>query len=622
MNKKQVEKKVNSGFTNATPDVYDSVKSDCHGCYGQATVTARPAPRRIMPWRIATFALAFILVAVAIVGSIGLHGEYASAATVSLDVNPSVEIKINGKQRVISAEGLNEEGKDIIGKMELKGCQLEVAVNAIIGSMLRKGYLSDLANSVLVSVDSSKDLYNQLVNTVSTEISLTMQDKNIEASVVSQWIKTDDEIAALAKKYDISVGKAQLIHKIAAASDLYTEEQLVALSVNDLSIILGNVSLPADGDITQSGTASDKTYLGADEALKVALAKLGMEGLTSESGGLMILENKLDYEDGTMVYEVEFIYGDKQYEVTIGAVSGLVLSFDTELSTYDFDPTKDKIFDSDATDDKVVEEVLKLAKIDAAYEDLQDVFCEKSRYYRITVYSVSFVYDNVYFECEIDCYGNVLYSLEERLDRSESDGYITRDQVESEFIAKNEQNFTALDKLERFRVTSTIDESTNQLVYNITFVSDKMLYTYTLNAVSGALVYVGAEDYTDIVDDAMHDQFGDKFDGGWMDWDEIWHEDFWQDDFGHGGHGGNHFGGQPIAPPQFEALTEEEVKEIIAWMFDLALESATEWKCELEEGRNGMTVYEVEFTLEGVNYELKINAVTGAVMRVDYEYAH
>lgn len=619
MNKKQVEKKINNGFRNATPDVYDSVSRDCRGAYNQAATATRPVQRKIMPWRIATFALAFILVAAVIIGSVGLHGEYASAATVSLDVNPSVQIKINSKQRVISADGLNDEGKDIIGTMDLKGCQLEVAVNAVIGAMLRKGYLSDLANSVLVSVDSSKALYDQLVDKVTGEISLTMKDKDIEASVVAQWIKSDDAIASLAQKYDISVGKAQLIHKIAAASDVYTEEQLIALSVNDLSIILGNLNLP-DDELTHSGTASEKTYLGAEEALKIALAKLGMEGLNAESEGLILLENKIDYEDGTMVYEVEFVYGDKKYEVTVGAVSGLVLSFDTELATYNPDAMLEKIFDSDTTERQVVEKVLEIAKISAVYDDLQNVFCEKSRYYRITAYSVSFVCGNVYYECEIDCYGNVLYSSEEMLDRSESDVYITRDQVENEFLAKNQQGFTALD-IERFRVTTTIDNTTDELVYIITFVSNKMLYNYNLNAVTGILTYVGAEEYTDIVDDAMHNQFGDKFDGGWMGWDEIWQEDFWQDDFGHG-HGDYHFGVQPL-PPQHLQLTEKEVKDIVYWMLDVKnANEVSDWQCQLKQGKNGMDVYEVEFTLDGVDYELKINAVTGSVMRVDYDYAH
>jgi len=622
MNKKQVEQKVNSGFTNATPDVYQSVSNDCRGCYGQATATARPNPRKIMPWRIATFALALILVAVVIVGSIGLHGEYASAATVSLDVNPSVQIKINGKQRVISAEGLNDEGKDIIGTMDLKGCQLEVAVNAIIGAMLRKGYLSDLANSVLVSVDSSKALYDQLVDKVTGEINLTMKDKDIEASVVAQWIKSDDAVAALAKKYDISVGKAQLIHKIASASDLYTEEQLVALSVNDLSILLGNIDIADDDDLTHSGTASDKTYLGVDEALKIALAKLGMEGLTAESEGLTVKESKLDYEDGLMVYDIEFEYGAFEYEVLVGAFSGKVLSFECQAKgEYNPDTDQEKLDEA-----AIINKALQQAKV--AEEDLtalqEQAICTRSGYYRIEVYSVFFEYNTYFYECEIDCYGNVLYYASIATDLSADDVMLARCEVEN-YVRENAHKYIAaiddspLTVFERMRVITK--ENEGNIYYEVTFVCDGVEYVCNVDAATKAIVLVESNDYEDIVDDAMHNQFGDKFDGGWLGWDEIWHEDFWQDDFGHGGHGDHHFGGQPV-PPQIQQLTEEEVKEIVAWMFDLRnLDGVTDWKCELEQGRNGMDVYEVEFALEGVNYELKVNAVTGSVMRVDYEYA-
>ena len=39
--------------------------------------------------------------------------------------------------------------------MDFSGSSLDVAVNAIIGSMLQNGYLNELANSVLISVDNN-----------------------------------------------------------------------------------------------------------------------------------------------------------------------------------------------------------------------------------------------------------------------------------------------------------------------------------------------------------------------------------------------------------------------------------------------------------------------------------
>ena len=75
-------------------------------------------------------------------------------AVVNIDVNPSVELSINKKQEVVEARALNEDGTAILDGMDLAGTDVKVACNALIGSMVRQGYLSELTNSVLVSVRS------------------------------------------------------------------------------------------------------------------------------------------------------------------------------------------------------------------------------------------------------------------------------------------------------------------------------------------------------------------------------------------------------------------------------------------------------------------------------------
>ena len=71
-----------------------------------------------------------------------------------LDVNPSLSLSVDAEEKVLSAEALNEDAEKVLGSMELKDTSLEVAVNAIIGSMLQKGYLGDLQNAILVSVEN------------------------------------------------------------------------------------------------------------------------------------------------------------------------------------------------------------------------------------------------------------------------------------------------------------------------------------------------------------------------------------------------------------------------------------------------------------------------------------
>ena len=64
--------------------------------------------------------------------------------------------------------------------MELEGSSLDVAVNALIGSMLQNGYLDDLRNSIHVSVtDGDSARAQALQNSVAGMIS--------DASAQAAW---------------------------------------------------------------------------------------------------------------------------------------------------------------------------------------------------------------------------------------------------------------------------------------------------------------------------------------------------------------------------------------------------------------------------------------------------
>ena len=68
---------------------------------------------------------------------------------ISLDVNPGVELTVNRQEKVLSAAPTNEDAVDILDGMELKGTPLDVAMNAIVGSLVKNGYVDELANSIL-----------------------------------------------------------------------------------------------------------------------------------------------------------------------------------------------------------------------------------------------------------------------------------------------------------------------------------------------------------------------------------------------------------------------------------------------------------------------------------------
>ena len=162
MDKKNVENKVRQSFNNVTPNVYGAVERDVARLNVDRTAVRKRGGSKNLFWKLASGVLSLVLVVMAIVGVVGTVNETAQASTVAPDVNPSVEIVLNRSNRVVKVNALNSDGEIIIADMDFNGCQLKVAVNALIGSMLRAGYLSDLSNSVLVSVDSDKNNYQTI----------------------------------------------------------------------------------------------------------------------------------------------------------------------------------------------------------------------------------------------------------------------------------------------------------------------------------------------------------------------------------------------------------------------------------------------------------------------------
>ena len=94
MKNREVEEKIRTAFHHAVPDVLESVLSDCREQKG--TVIALTENKR-KSWikAAAGIAAALVLTVGGILGYAGYRGQNAVASTISLDVNPSIEIRVN-----------------------------------------------------------------------------------------------------------------------------------------------------------------------------------------------------------------------------------------------------------------------------------------------------------------------------------------------------------------------------------------------------------------------------------------------------------------------------------------------------------------------------------------------
>ncbi len=400
MKTENINEMLKSAVSNAAPDVLDNVLHACDYEKGKVIYMEKKKNRSFAGFAAVAAVFVLLIAGIFIAKNNGFGITNNSlAAVVSFDVNPSIELKVDNEEDVISVKGLNDDGKKVLEGMDLEDTDLEVAVNAIIGSMLKHGYINEMANSILLSVSGVEGYDADALETkLANEVNALLKN----GAVLSQNVSNaDDKLVKLADEYGITVGKAALIQEIVKNSKTHTFEQLAGLTINELNLISENSKLD---NIKSEGKASAKSYIGKDAALSAALKAAGLS-----KDQVKNIEIELDYEHGVMVYEVEFDRGFDEYSYDIDAKTG-------EVVAYDNDDDDDKVVNVPAEDvigkDAAKSAALKHAGLTAA--QVTELSVELDRENGKTVYEVEFKSAGYEYSCEIDAVkGTVLYSNKE-----------------------------------------------------------------------------------------------------------------------------------------------------------------------------------------------------------------
>ncbi len=354
-------------------------------------------------------ALALILTGSVLIANFISMGS--ASAVVALDVNPSLEIAVNKNDKVISVTPFNDDARRVLGDMKLRGVDLDVAVNAVIGAMLAEGYLSVDQNSILISVDAEDAQKGAaLQSLISDKIASILGGKNIEASMITQTYNKEET-----KENAVSAAVAALVGRIIDAGLTnsnglpYTYEELCALKVNELKLILESKEVKLEG-VGSQGNASDGKYIGKSAALEIAANKAG-----ADTAGIRDAEVELDFDrrTGAMIYEIEFTLGGSEYEFEIDAASGVIIKEDIESEIcIDTPPQPVETIISKT-------EALSAALADAGLrsQDVRDVDCDL---HNKNHYTVEFETSDTEYEYKIDAVsGGILHKKTEPKEKSE-----------------------------------------------------------------------------------------------------------------------------------------------------------------------------------------------------------
>ena len=314
MTNEKMEQRLAAAVEKTAPNDANGVLSRCEERKGTVIpmTTKKTTKRR---WT----SLIAACLAVMLLGGGGLFYQRANAvaSVVSLDVNPSIELKVNRSEKVLACTPLNEDAKAILADMgngaDLKGAKLDVAVNAIVGSLVRNGYLNSISSAIMISVEDKDTVRaEKLQRELTSAVDGVLQTSEAKAAVLTQTLTQDAGLTQQARENSISTGKAALVNRVLAINPSLKFDALAKLSVEELK------------DLAEAGAPA--MPIGKDAAAYAAEQYAGITALDSVTAEV---DSELD--ESPAHYEVELHTAWGEFEYLVDAYTGKVFSGQKDL---------------------------------------------------------------------------------------------------------------------------------------------------------------------------------------------------------------------------------------------------------------------------------------------------
>lgn len=605
MTDRELEQRLHTALDHAAPNDVNGVLSRCESGKGtviQMTNANENKKSNAKKW--APMAVAACLALLLVGGGAGYYYQSVNgvASIVSLDVNPSIELKVNKNEKVLSATPMNDDAKEILDGMNLKGTQADVAMNAIIGSLLQHGYVDELANSILITVEDDDQARGEKLQQALTEqADAALASAQVNGAILSQVMAHSDELSQKAQEYGISAGKAALIQAVVEGSNnTKTFEDLVGLSINELNLLYTAQTSPSTNDddlgviggtegytyIVTEGSASQNAYIGVEAAKTAALKHAGFS-----ASQVTFLDAEYDYDDGRMIYEVEFHVNGTEYDYDIDALTGAVVKYQSEKNGTNTSGSSSSSADTSAY---IGESAAKTAALNhAGVKESSTKYCNAWLEWddgRPECYEVEFMVNNTRYEYKIaltsatvleseqETYSNSSTSTGTSTGTSTSSG--TSSGSSSADIGESAAKAAALKHagLSESQVTGMKvqrDRDDGRLEYEIEFWSGSTEYDYTINAADGTVL--GADKET---------------------------------------HASSNSGSSNTSSSSSGDIGSAKAKSIALSHAGVSESQTTEMKVQ-QDRDDGRLEYEVEFKSGSKEYEYTIDAASGTIL--DYE---
>lgn len=188
----------------------------------------------------------FLVLALVLVTAGLFMGCEASATAdsyVILDINPSVELIVSPKDKVIHANPLNEDAEILLVDLELVGMNLDEAIDLIIETAIELGFIStDEEAETIVTVELINDndkVQERKRDELKEKINKSFQNRGLLGKAKDKEFGKD--LKEEANLYDVNPGFLRLAKEAVFLSDDLTLEEALELTRKELLDIVKEV---------------------------------------------------------------------------------------------------------------------------------------------------------------------------------------------------------------------------------------------------------------------------------------------------------------------------------------------------------------------------------------------
>lgn len=184
--------------------------------YGAAKARPRTARR---------LAAAFACLALVIVGGTGYWAYFSPTCAISIDINPSVELAVNRFDKVISVEGIGEDGEALAETLDVRFLNYADALDCLLENQTVEDYL---AQDEVLSIAVAGDNQGQADAILAQAETCTAGTKNVYCHAA------DSEELEHAHEAGLSFGKYQAFLILQSLDPSVTPDDVQGLTMREI----------------------------------------------------------------------------------------------------------------------------------------------------------------------------------------------------------------------------------------------------------------------------------------------------------------------------------------------------------------------------------------------------